>query len=886
MERMALNGEWRCILPDGRELTVLVPGCWDTYIDEKDIGDKVAYYKAFHANIEDECGYYLNFGGVSYYCDVYLNGLFISSHEGIWDNFSLDVKSSIRDGLNEIHLDIWKPGYNKNDRFPLREVLSGFIPDISSTFGGIWDDIHLICTKRFFIERHSAFGGMDGNAEISVQLISREDSEVAIKVSVFEPDGSEIIVTEKDYFILKNENDLVLEFKVEYPILWELHHPYRYSYRLIIFDGEQIEEVEGKLGFREIAYEKSVLLLNKKPVYIRGILHWGGYDELIPLPSRETIREEIKKCKDYGFNMIKHCLYIPRDDYLDLADEMGMLLWIELPLWMPIPAGLLDTRVRREYPRIMKQLSGHPCMIIMSLGCELDAKIDSKLLEEMYLLAKRTSRVLVRDNSGSGECYDGLNVDYADFSDYHFYGELHHMENMMENFTPSWKNIRPWLYGEFCDSDTMRDIKVLRKKQNVERFIWESDNPSFNPICMLKPDFFMNHHDKRLEESGIRSNYQMIKKLSYNHSMVHRKTTLEMTRAFNEICGYNVTSIRDVTIAASGIFDHFMEPKFDKEEFKKFNSDVVLLPAWDLTRIWINADRVMSKERYNYFSRGYYGLHLIVSNYGGVTLEEPEIDWELKDKEMQVMSGRMIGSTIENGKVSEVSYLSMTLPQVNRPSTFILNLSLKAGGKVTENQWPVFIYPEIRRSRVSLYLYDPANVFHTVTDLYDEVGRLEDEQEVPECDIVLASRLTPAIKRYVGNGGKVFYVQRGDGSLPIMPAAFWREGMICYDDHPALGGIHYENQMDDLRFFGVGTDTVFDIHHDGFKQFNYIKSIIKRYDCREWRSDDYMSELGFGSGVILATTLRLEGNMGKQPMFLSNNRFGRWILESALKYLS
>ena len=71
-----------------------------------------------------------------------------------------------------------------------------------------------------------------------------------------------------------------------------------------------------------------------------------------------------------------------------------------------------------------------------SLGCELDDKVGGAVLEEIYRLAKRELNCLVRDNSGSGECYGGLAVDYADFSDYHFYGELQNMENLMENFTP------------------------------------------------------------------------------------------------------------------------------------------------------------------------------------------------------------------------------------------------------------------------------------------------------------------------------------------------------------------------------------------------------------------------------------------------------------------
>ena len=77
---------------------------------------------------------------------------------------------------------------------------------------------------------------------------------------------------------------------------------------------------------------------------------------------------------------------------------------------------------------------------------------------------------------------------------------------------------------------------------------------------------------------------------------IRDRTTLEETRAFEEISGYNITSIRDVPIATSGIFDDFMEPKFDRKLFCSFNSDVMLIPAWDLGRTWIGAEDVYKRQ--------------------------------------------------------------------------------------------------------------------------------------------------------------------------------------------------------------------------------------------------------------------------------------------------
>lgn len=880
--RQELNGLWECSYSDGRRMEVMVPGCFDTYVREKDIADTVELKRSFLIEELKEENYRLRFGAVSYYCEIYLNGEKIAEHEGMWDNFYADVNQALKKGENEILLKVIKPGYKDSDRFPLRTVLSGFIPDVLCTFGGIWDDVWLESEPGFFVDSHSGDGTMDGDVylegvisgEIQGEGLSLSGKILDAKGNVKGSIASQEI--RKGSFLVKSH--------VENPILWEQQSPYLYTYELFITDGIHTKKISKKFGFRTITTNGSMLLLNGRPIYARGVLHWGYYDEITPKISREQIEDEITKVKDYGFNMIKQCLYIPREEYFALADEMGMLLWIELPLWLPDKTEWLSERIRREFSKLIPQIAGHPSIALASLGCELDDKVESDVLEEMYVLAKGKLRVPIRDNSGSGECYDGLSVDYADFSDYHFYGDLQNMEPLMENFTPAWKTKRPWMYGEFCDSDTLRDLEPLRKEKGVETFLWEKQEESENPICILKSDFFLGEHDKRMEESGIREEYSYLKELSYNHTMVHRKTTIEQTRAFSEITGYNITAIRDVPIATSGIFDDFMKEKFDKEVFRSFNQDVMLLPAWDLTRVWINADRVMSKERYGFFGGEYYGLHVLLSNYGGMEISSGTLRYELlsSDGESLVEKEQKI-EAVAHGAVEEVCYISMTLPQVKQPSNLILKVTLTSGDIRVQNQWPVFLYPKQEGIDGKIALFDPLHIFTTVEKIYENIEVISQKSDLRGYNVILCSYFSEEIRTYVKEGGKVFYVQRGGGELESIPVAFYREGMVrCYE-HPILEGLSYDNWMDDLRFFGSATDTAF-LHTKGSEDI-VQKPIIRRYDCREWRADDYMMELSLGKGIIIATTLRLEGGMGKQPAFLENNRFGRWLLHQSLNYL-
>jgi beta-galactosidase len=125
---------------------VSVPGCWDLAAGSRRIAGPVTWRKEFTCPPgKGDGAWHLRFDAVSYFCEISLNGTSLGSHEGAWDRFKVDVSRALRPGdRNELLLRVEKPGYLPGDRFPFREVLSGFIPDVLCTFGGIWGDVELV----------------------------------------------------------------------------------------------------------------------------------------------------------------------------------------------------------------------------------------------------------------------------------------------------------------------------------------------------------------------------------------------------------------------------------------------------------------------------------------------------------------------------------------------------------------------------------------------------------------------------------------------------------------------------------------------------------------------------------------------------------------------
>ncbi len=899
--KVSLNGSWSATLADGRTMPMHVPGCWDAHIPEKDWTGPVRFETSLIAAPEKGARCLLRFERVSYFCEVLVNGVLCGAHEGMWDAFLVDITDALREGENALAVLVTKPGYGEGDRFPLRQVLSGFIPDVLCTFGGIYGAVTAEMARSFAVEHHGARGQGDGSFRLMLGLADLTrgtepegaGEPVTVRAHVLDPQGAEVWRQEAR---LQPREGIEISGQIASPIAWSPENPVLYRYECELERDGQTERIAGGLGLRTLRTEGHRMLLGDTPLYLRGILHWGLYDRaIVPTPTAGEIEGELAGIRAYGFNAIKHCLYLPTEEYLTACDRAGVLQWVELPLWLPEPNAELEPRIRREYPRMLRALAGHPSVVMISLGCELDRAVEQKLLREMYELTRVRVDALVCDNSGSGECYGGNAVASSDIFDYHFYADLPNLEPLIDMFTPGWRTNKPWVFGEFCDSDTLRDLAPVRAAYGQERVFWEGADPHRNPISILKPDFTAHFHDERMESSDIQRQYQRLHQLSLHHTMTHRKTTLEMTRSFPELSGYNITALRDIPLSAIGLFDDMGRPKLPVEAFASVNGALALLPAWDLTRMWWGADRPQPRERYSYWGGQATGVHVLLSNFSTAVIVNPRVRWSICEGERMLFEGELRADrTLYPGEVAEVGVVRQPLPEVDLPQAWVLRVCLAEGD--ARNEWPLFVYPNRTDFKGKLGLLDPAGLFsgqsrasygsHGGLEIRYALRELREEEEIAGVDVVIATVLSGPVRRFAERGGRVLFIQRGThGALPVTLCPFWREGMIDRAGEHFLGALPDRHYTEDLRYWSVGTDTAFDFEGFALAGFERHEALMTRYDCRSWLRHAYVAALGCGQGCILATTLRLEGGMGKQPEGLEANVFGRWFIDQALCWL-
>ncbi|MEP7358194.1 MAG: sugar-binding domain-containing protein, partial [Anaerolineales bacterium] len=138
---ISLDGVWQFSLGGGPFREIPVPSAWEAHIADKITDGPAVYRRAFQlpAHWPTKRRVILEFGAVSFDCQVRLNGFEAGAHRGMWSTFQFDVTELVQPGANILEVEVYKPG----KRFPPRESLAGFLPDVATAFGGIWQSVRL-----------------------------------------------------------------------------------------------------------------------------------------------------------------------------------------------------------------------------------------------------------------------------------------------------------------------------------------------------------------------------------------------------------------------------------------------------------------------------------------------------------------------------------------------------------------------------------------------------------------------------------------------------------------------------------------------------------------------------------------------------------------------
>ena len=185
---------------------------------------------------------------------------------------------------------------------------------------------------------------------------------------------------------------------------WCCEHPHLYTLRAVLAEGgEERDALETRFGMRDFTVDGGQFYLNGAPIYLRGLLLQPNYPiTLIAPPDREMMVRELRLAKEAGFNLIRAHIRPAPPGYLDLTDELGLLVYAEAPMaWIKDSPRLLD-HGRREIQALVERDRNHASVVFWGIYNENPSA--TALSGEDLLRFTRgldPTRVVVEDSGGS-----------------------------------------------------------------------------------------------------------------------------------------------------------------------------------------------------------------------------------------------------------------------------------------------------------------------------------------------------------------------------------------------------------------------------------------------------------------------------------------------------
>lgn len=324
----------------------------------------------------------LDFGGMMLVGDVYVNGQHVGATDYGYLGFDIDVSQLLRYGeKNEIAVRTDTRAANNSRWY---------------TGGGLFRDVRLIVTNdQLYFPRHPLYITTRNNREVNIraEIVNRQKKQkgenlgsMPIEVKILDMTGRVVAQQKTDMPFNAKWRDREYELPaitLEGAQLWSCDHPYLYTAEVTLYDkeGRVADKTREHFGMRTIELSpQHGLLLNGQKVLLKGYANHHTLGALGAAAYPRAIEQQILTMKRFGFNHIRTSHNPYSEDLLRLCDQYGILVVDELyDKWnSQFTGGRGDflSLWQKNIPEWVKRDRNHPCVVLWSLGNELQHHAD------------------------------------------------------------------------------------------------------------------------------------------------------------------------------------------------------------------------------------------------------------------------------------------------------------------------------------------------------------------------------------------------------------------------------------------------------------------------------------------------------------------------------
>lgn len=853
--RIDLNGEWQFRLdpsasgeaerchspgvpfPD----TIRVPGCWQAQGFGEPAGNLRNHYSGhawYRRTLSIPAAWrgkivMLRVGGVTRRAVVFVNGTRAGEHDGFSTPFSLDISDALRPGAdNTIAFLVANPGTAVTESPDAQKANdpTGMFNYIGN-WGGIHGNVALEAIEPEWIDEVAVEPEV-ANRRVRFRLAirSRESGPAHPARVEVEVDGRRASATLSVQPGRGAQADVTLAMPGAR--LWSPDDPHLYTASIRLFShGRQRDRIEQRFGMREIAARGSVLLLNGKPLYLRGF----GDDNIevltgVPPASKQDYLERLRLARSFGFNAVRFHSMTPMREYFEAADEAGILVMAELPVAYTMYLLPHGDFLRKELERILRLHRNHPSFLSLAFGNEFNLRwlkteqerqTFRETVEEFYRVGKSIDphRLLLSN--------DGYVMRPTD------------MVSLFRDPPGDVPAVRHEFGNYYC---SLPDISL------IDRF-----------TGVLVPSW-LEEKKRWVERSALLELYPTLLRNSQRLLHLGHKYQIERARMLREFTGYHYWLIVDFPGGTGegdsweeGWFDYFWRPKgVTPEQGRELNAAVLLIAGAGVN------DRTMwngARKR----------IPVYVSNYGEADIESGALSWQLLENGRRVSGGEASGITAPLGEVSRIAEIEVEAPSGDSARQLELVITLRSGQATHVNRWSLWSFPRDG-------LLQDAGIPVTARVKWEGLRRLYPFIQNGRPDrkgLLITSVLDNKAARFLHSGGRVWLLadraQFGRaGDAAFFPASGGALGTLVRD-HPALAGFPHQGFCD-LQFYNL-LEGAWNFPLDNWpRELSPIVGGVRTTSSflskrKDLSKAGYVFEAKAWEGRLLVTTLRLRDHL-------------------------
>lgn len=557
-EWTCLNGEWEFDFDFGKsgkmrdqlskeyfDHKIEVPFCPESRlsgIGHRDFIGACWYRKKINVPKLASSRYLLNFEAVYHTCEVFVNEKSVGIHKGGYTPFSFDITEFVHEGENTVA--VYAEG-DSREKFQPSGKQSGkynsygcYYTRSTGIYAPVWSEI----VPAVYLKDVKLDTDID-NSSVFARLTLCGDGEKTVEMTALlagKKVGQAKVKTTGNYV-----QAMIEISKLE---LWSIDNPTLYDLEINVSCGKAKDEVKTYFGMRKVELDKTRLLINGKPVFMRLVLDQGYYGNGVYTAEHDDdFEKDIRRSQRLGFNGARLHERVFERRFLYDADRLGYIVWGEYPNWgFDYTDGSALKYYLPEWMEAMERDYNHPALIGWCPFNETwdinGNQQDDECIRRIYLETKRFDKTRpVIDTSGNYH----VETDIYDVHDYNqsveaferrYSDEYFKTEGPFENYAKRQSyGGQPYFISEYGGIRWTRDAG----SEKSEKSWGYGDSP------------------KTLDEFVERFTKQTL-----------------ILKAQKRICGLCYTQLYDVEQEQNGLYYYDRTPKFDDETMDKLKEAV------------------------------------------------------------------------------------------------------------------------------------------------------------------------------------------------------------------------------------------------------------------------------------------------------------------------